>query len=482
MTGGGNSNASTTFSGVISGDGAFSKAGSGITTLSGANTYTGGTSVSAGTLKLSGSLADTALSVSSGATYDVDATDEIGSISGAGVIDVASGVTLTAGRLNNATTTFSGVISGDGAFSKAGSGTTSLLGVNTYTGATTINGGTVAVMGSLADTTVVDVASGATYHVAASDTIGGLKGAGDVDLGGKTLTVNIAASDGSTEFTGAINGSTSSSSLTKSGSGKLKLSGTNTYEGATTVEAGVLEVSNASALGTSTRGSTANGTTIQQGGALNVAGGASVNDFTLAEQLTLGSYSSPGEAIIQLIFGSATITNPFELQGNSAIEALGGGELLLSDTTLSSGNFMIALGSSCGVSFTCNLRIGGNSSGSSGSVKTYLDSSSPSASDGINLGSEKLTVNNNGVFIISGASTVNGSVLVDSGDLQLAHVDAMQPSDITMQNEATYSFLTDFPEISPSGSPKIITLGAGNQTVYVAVSYTHLTLPTKRIV
>jgi autotransporter-associated beta strand protein len=77
-------------------------------------------------------------------------------------------------------------------------------------------------------------------------------------------------------FSGVIAGSTSSSSLTKSGSGTLKLSGTNTYEGATTVEAGVLEVSNASALGTSTRGSTANGTTIQQGVLLIVAGGASV--------------------------------------------------------------------------------------------------------------------------------------------------------------------------------------------------------------
>ena len=68
----------------------------------------------------------------------------------------------------------------------------------------------------------------------------------------------------------------------------------------------------------------------------------------------------------------------------------------------------------------------------------------------------------------SGPSTVAGAVLVDSGDLQLAHVDALQPSDITMQNGATYSFLTDFPEESTSGgSPKIVTLGTGNQTVYV---------------
>jgi len=56
--------------------------------------------------------------------------------------------------------------------------------VNTLTGATTINGGTLSVSGSLSDSTVVDVASGATYQLAASDTIGGLQGAGGVDLAG----------------------------------------------------------------------------------------------------------------------------------------------------------------------------------------------------------------------------------------------------------------------------------------------------------
>lgn len=43
-------NASTTFSGVISGSGSFAKSGSGTQTLTGANTYTGATTVNAGTL------------------------------------------------------------------------------------------------------------------------------------------------------------------------------------------------------------------------------------------------------------------------------------------------------------------------------------------------------------------------------------------------------------------------------------------------
>jgi len=141
-----------------------------------------------------------------------------------------------------------------------------------------------------------------------------------------------------------IAGSNSLSALTKSGSGTLKLSGANTYEGPTTVEAGVLEVSNPSALGSSTRGSSYERNNDPQGGALHLAGGASAKDFVLNEQLTLGSYTSPGEAIIKLVSGSATIANPFELQGDSAIETLSG-ELLLDDTTASSGAAMITLGS-----------------------------------------------------------------------------------------------------------------------------------------
>ncbi len=61
----GSNDASTTFSGIISGTGSFTKLGNGTTTLTGSNTFTGATTVSAGRLALAGSL-NCAITVSSG--------------------------------------------------------------------------------------------------------------------------------------------------------------------------------------------------------------------------------------------------------------------------------------------------------------------------------------------------------------------------------------------------------------------------------
>ena len=119
-----------TVSGVISGAGALTKAGSGTLTLSAANTYTGDTTISAGTLTISGTLADTTDVINSG-TYDVDATDTIQSLSGSGAVELASGITLTTGDAGD--DTVSGIISGSGSLTKAGSGTLTFSANNTYT-------------------------------------------------------------------------------------------------------------------------------------------------------------------------------------------------------------------------------------------------------------------------------------------------------------------------------------------------------------
>ena len=90
-----------------------------------------------------------------------------------------------------------------------------------------------------------------SQHNAPGVTTGSIEGSGLVFLGGVNLTVGT--NDLSTTFSGVMqdggfSGGTGGS-LTKTGTGKLTLSGANTYTGGTTVNAGTLLVSNCNRLG-----------------------------------------------------------------------------------------------------------------------------------------------------------------------------------------------------------------------------------------
>ena len=93
----GGNNASTSFSGALTGTGSLTKTGSGTLTLSGVNTYAGATTISAGTLALAGAGAintTTSLSISAGGTYDVSAISPY-TLSGSTAL-IASGSTAAA--------------------------------------------------------------------------------------------------------------------------------------------------------------------------------------------------------------------------------------------------------------------------------------------------------------------------------------------------------------------------------------------------
>ena len=113
-------------------------------------------------------------------------------LTGAGTIDVATSTELT----------YAGIITGSGAFTKSGDGQLTLTGVNTYTGASTISAGTLRIgnnrgLGTAAGNT--SVSSGATLDVNNSS-------------GSEyTLSENIVGAG----------------SLSKSGSGDIRLTGDN---------------------------------------------------------------------------------------------------------------------------------------------------------------------------------------------------------------------------------------------------------------
>jgi autotransporter-associated beta strand protein len=88
------------------------------------------------------------------------------------------------------------------------------------------------------------VASGGTYKLGANDAVSSISGAGQINLDSYTLT---AGNSNNQTFSGVLSGT---GGLNKQGSGKLTLSGLNTYSGATFVNAGTLEVTQPSSTPT----------------------------------------------------------------------------------------------------------------------------------------------------------------------------------------------------------------------------------------
>ena len=298
LTAGGD-NTSTLFSGVIqngSGTLALTKSGTGILTLSGANTYTGGTNINAGTLSLGSS----------------GALGSSGTISfGGGTLQYsASNTTDYSSRFSNAAsqaysidtngqnvTLASALTSVGGSFTKLGAGTLILSGVNTYTGGTTVSGGTLqmSAINRLLSTGALTV-SGGTFDLqtfaqtvgAVSLTSGSITGTGiltgsSFDLQSGTISAIIAG-------TGTV---------TKSTSGTVTLSGANTYTGGATLNAGTLNINNASALGT--------GTFTIAGGTIDNTTGSAITVSTNNAQTWNGNFTFTGTQNLNLGAGAVSL-------------------------------------------------------------------------------------------------------------------------------------------------------------------------------
>lgn len=168
----------------------------------------------------------------------------------------------------NAAANFRGVISGTGSLIKDDNNNQTLSGVNTYSGTTTVNAGILTVgndsalgaTGAASGTTVANGAilelngfniglesltlsgagngNGALQNNSATAAFAG----GPVTLAANTTIGSIA---GNITLSGNITGAFA---LTKVGGQILTLSGTNTYTGVTTVNAGILQVQNGEAI------------------------------------------------------------------------------------------------------------------------------------------------------------------------------------------------------------------------------------------
>jgi fibronectin-binding autotransporter adhesin len=163
------------------GNSGFIKAGAGTLVLAAANSYTGGTTINAGTVQVG----------NGGATGSLGS----GSVTNHSRLDFNFGTTGT----------ISNTISGSGGVRQVGTGSTLFTGTGNYTGVTQVNAGKLFVNGSLATSTAVTVAAGASLGgsgtVAGNVTVShnGLiesgNGAGTGTLTISTLTLGATASD-----------------------------------------------------------------------------------------------------------------------------------------------------------------------------------------------------------------------------------------------------------------------------------------------
>ncbi len=361
LTAGGD-NASTSFAGVISGNGGLTKSGTGVLTLSGANTYSGLTTVSAGVLATTADsrIPSASSIVMAGGTLQFGGNNTVGAISGTGgTIDV--GISRLTSSMTTSST-FSGSLvgnrpasAGQGAsgFQKSGSGTLTLAGnfslsvdssiAQGFNNPLQVNAGELVLAGTTTLTNVENriSGSGAVQRITSGshslNSVNIQNGTFIVDNGFATvqsMSVGFGAAAGATNVV-TINGGTLSSPT-----GGITL-GNNT--GATqtptlNLNGGVLETNSIPNGGSGTNSITFNGGTLRMLGTSVIPSNANPGGNLLA--LNVGN----GGAILDTGTFANTISQGFAGVGSGGLTKLGSAQLTLAGTSTYTGATTISAG------------------------------------------------------------------------------------------------------------------------------------------
>lgn len=511
-----------TFAGLIANgtDGGASvvsltKNGASLWILSGTNSYSGTTTLSAGTLVVSssanlgnGSAANSL--VFNGGTLRAD---------GAFTSPSTRGVTMTgAGTINtngNALT-IGGIITGAGALTKTGAADLTLSNDNTFTGTTTITAGKVVMTNALAlqnssytttgsnGTIGLDVTSGLS---SGNLTLGGLAGAVNLvsaftaGYGTVTqLTLNPQAGISNTYSAVIANGS-GNMALTKTGAGTQVLSGTNTYSGATTITAGILNANASAALGNgsatntlvfdggilqaaaaitsaATRGVTMTGTgiidtnnfAISIAGNITDAGGLTKNGFGTLTLSGTNNYS--GVTTVNL--GTLAIANETALASNTAaklnvkggtflrlnVNAAGTNGFTVANLDALLGNISVANTAAQGLQFGVTIAIDTTNAGGS-----FTQGNAFTDSTGAFGGKISLTKVGSGTLVLDETNTYTGTTTLSVGTLEVTGSIATSSNII---NNAALLFNSGSAQSFPNpitGTGTISKSGAGTLTL-----------------
>lgn len=306
----GGGNASTSFTGAISGAGSITKIGTGTFTLGGPNSYAGATRANVGTLALGASNVvpdGSDLFIASGAAIDMAGfsdtvntfTNNSGAISGVGSVLTAGTYTLAGGTTSVAL----------GAGTLVGSGNASLVGTSAASLVNATSGTlTLASAGRFTAAPTINGASTGRIVLGGDETVAGLSGAPRVEITTGTLTVNAGVNS---THTGIVSGA---GSLLKQGAGTLTLAGGNTFSGPTVISAGTLATTGAAGISSNV--------TIAPGAALALGGNQTVS--TIA-----------GTGLVSINAGTLTVDTASteaiaaELSGSGGFAKAGSGDVVV---------------------------------------------------------------------------------------------------------------------------------------------------------
>ena len=395
---------------------------SGLTSTAGA---TGGTTaVSLGTITRNPGATLNVATIAAGTSYATSTGNSNGILGGFATVNVADWVTVTAGNLA-ANTIYQ---TGTDATLWAATDNVSMAAtpVTPLAGSPTLNSVKFTATADLAipgGQTLTLTSGGVLVTGTGTNSISGgnLQGAAGADLVVHQHNTTVAATIGS-----AIINNSSSSALTKSGAGTLILGGANLYSGNTFVNAGTLEVSSDSNLGTGTTVTSRAGTTLriaggsaftsakgfqfdlgsdsfggaQLGGGPNAAGNFNVNVTNTAGATISGAFNVSAGTFVKSGAGALTLTNP----GVNHLARLNGGLAV----TVNNGSLTFNGGASSEWQIgQGEFTIGDNTTTAAAVV---VDSGTVSAGSWVSIG------RGNGTTGLQSGITVNGGTL-NTGNL-----------------------------------------------------------------
>ena len=324
-----------TFLRDVSGSGRLIKNGSSRLSIVEARNWTGGLTLNGGSLSaFSGALGtgklivggDSSLESGNPTTFDND-------------IDLNANLTVTRSQYLTYGMVFNGVIAGTGTLTHLSKVDLKLTGANTFSGLLDFRAGSLTTVGdsALGNGASLNLEAPATLNLGGSANLARLTGSGTA-LIGAGHTLSIGSNDASSAFNGRLGGA---GALAKRGTGTFLLTGDQPFNGAVSVDQGMLQVGSRAARGSlGGQVSVANGAILSGNGSV----GSVVNHGVLvsgAEAGTLsvaGNLTNAADGVLALTVSSPTAT-PLAVGGTAAL----GGSLQVNSLTPFTGNTVYSL-------------------------------------------------------------------------------------------------------------------------------------------